>query len=62
MSSPFDWKGKPSKLGKQLQAEQDKRKSAQHRYGAPISLPGSTYINPRQFHVYSKAVQGNESK
>lgn len=61
MTSPFHWKNQPSLLGKDLQKDADKSKSAQGRYGAPISLPGSTYINPRQFHVFSRAKPDNES-
>lgn len=49
MSNAFDWRGKPSKLGEELRKAEVKRSNARGRGKAPS-------VEPRPFHVYSKAV------
>lgn len=61
MTSPFDWRNKPSTVGKEL--ERDAVKSRSSARGAETALrpklhltnsaPGN--LEPRRFHVYTKA-------
>lgn len=62
MTSPFDWRAKPSAIAQEL--ERDAVKSRSAATGAVAGLapklhlsgkPDVRNIDPRRFHVYSKA-------
>lgn len=57
MTSPFDWKNRPSKLAQEL-----KEHEAKQRHSQQGGIKRSEQLTPKRFHVYSKAVPGNESK
>lgn len=52
MTSPFDWKNRPSKIGQELQ--RDATRAANARGQGPGKPPAPS-LAPRQFYVYSKA-------
>lgn len=63
MTSPFDWRNKPSTIGQEL--ERDAAKSRSSARGAETALgpalhlsqkPLTIRLDPRRFHVYTRAV------
>lgn len=57
MTSPFDWRNRPSKVVEEL-----KKYEAKIGPAKAGGIRRSEQLTPKKFHVYSKAVPGNESK
>ena len=62
MTSPFDWKNKPSTIAQELERNAEKSRASSRGAVAGLSpklhlsgKPDVRNIDPRRFHVYSKA-------
>ena len=63
MTSPFDWRNRPSTIGQELERKAQKSRSsargAEASLGPALHLSKKTTpirLDPRRFHVYTKAV------
>ena len=62
MTSPFDWRAKPSAIGQELERDAAKSRSSAKAAVAGLSpklhlsnKPDTRNLDPRRFHVFSKA-------